>query len=463
LRASRASCNCDPMNENKDDGWLNVLSGLGTSRDKRKAASFSRNGIMRDRGELEDLYAADDIAARIVDALPDEMTREWIELQFPDSEIQKGVSQSLEVLDARAKVHTSLIWARLFGGSVILLGVDDGQTVDKPLNEDTIKALHFLTVLDRFSVEPGLPYADPFSPKFGKPEFYKVQPQMASSSGEDTRFGVVIHESRLLRFDSGIALTPRRAQENSTWSDSVLERVAELLPDFHSIYNGTAHIIQDFSQGVYKIKNLGNMLAAGADANVIKRLQMLDLSRSVVRAIVVDAEGEDFTRETASLAGLSDLMERWQTRLAAAARMPASIMMGQSPGGLNATGEMELRYWYDHVRSQQEAALRPQLEKLIRVMLKAKTGPTNGQEPESWTFYFKSLWQPSQAEETDARNKQANTDQIYIQSGVVTAEEIAASRFGGDRYSYETQIDEESRSAFEATPTVEEPSDVTAP
>jgi hypothetical protein len=435
---------------------MNVLSGLGTSRDKRKASSFTRDGIMRDRSLLEDMYAGDDIAARIVDALPDEMTREWIVTEFPEPETQKAVVQASEVLDVRAKVRLALIWARLFGGAVILLGADDGQDVKQPLNEETIKSLHYLTVLDRFSLEPGQPYADPFSPKFGRPELYRIQPQMSSSGTESTRFGVEIHESRLLRFDSGVTITPRRAQENQTWSESVLERVAELLPDFHSVYNGTAHIIQDFSQGVYKIKNLGNMLAAGADANVIKRLQMMDLSRSIVRAIVVDADGEEFTRETASLAGLSDLMERWQTRLAAAARMPASIMMGQSPTGMNATGAMELRYWYDHVRSQQEASLRPQLEKLYRIMLKAKTGPTNGQEPESWTFDFNSLWQLSQAEETEARNKQAATDAIYIQNGVVTAEEIATSRFSGDRYSFETQLDQESRAAFEE-PAAEEP------
>lgn len=443
------------------DGWANVITGLGTSRDKRKGALFVRDGISRDRSTLENLYAGDDMAARIVDALPDEMTREWIELSIEDTEQKKATNQALETLDARANIRLAMIWARLFGGSCVLLGIDDGQEVSQPLNEDAIKSFKFMTVLDRFSLSPGRPYGDPLSPKFGKPEYYEINPQISSSGTEPTRFGLRVHESRFLRLDSGVTVTPTSAQQNETWADSVLERVSALLPDFHAIFGGTAHLVQDFSQGVYKLKGLASMLAAGADANVIKRLQMVDMSRSIVRAIVLDADGEDFTRDVAALSGLSELVEKWEARLAAAARMPVSILMGRSPsGGLSATGEMEIRYWYDHVRSQQESSLRAQIEKLLRLLFKAKDGPTRGVEPESWSFDFRALWQPSDAEKVELRNKQAQSDAVYIQNGVVTPEEIAASRFGGDRYSFETQLDAESRDAFEASDETTETTEV---
>lgn len=436
--------------EIKADGWANVLTGLGmASRDKRKGSSFVRDGIMRARGYLEDLYAGDDMAARIVDALPDEMTREWIELQSGDSELDRALMAQLEVLDVRFKVRQALIWARLFGGACLILGVDDGQTTDKPLDYAAIKSLRYLTVLDRWSLRPGAAYADPLSPRYGKPETYRIEAQIATSGSESTQSGVVVHESRLLRFDSGVVVTPRRATENETWSDSVLERVAELLPDFHSVYSGTSNLVQDFAQGVYKLKNLAAMLAAGSDAQVIKRLQLIDISRSVARAIVLDADSEEFTREMASLAGIPDVMDRWQSRLAAAARMPVSVLMGLSPaGGLAATGEFELRYWYDQVKSTQESALRPQIEKLLRVMLIAKDGPTRGVEPETWKFSFRSLWQQTDAEKADARNKQSQTDASYISSGVLSPDEVAASRFSGAEYSFETKLDTETREAF---------------
>ena len=37
---------------------------------------------------------------------------------------------------------------------------------------------------------------------------------------------------------------------------------------------------------------------------------------------------------------------------------------------------------------------------------------------------------------------QAQTDQIYLENGVTLSEEIRESRFGGDKYSFETTVSE---------------------
>ena len=68
----------------------------------------------------------------------------------------------------------------------------------------------------------------------------------------------------------------------------------------------------------------------------------------------------------------------------------------------------------------------------------SSNGSTNGKLDEDWKIEFNPLWQPTEAEVVETRNKQADTDMKYIQAGVLTPEEVAISRFGGDEYSSET-------------------------
>ena len=58
------------------DGWANVVTGIGTSKDRR---SFSRVTSIRPilDAELEALYCEDDLAARIVEALPTAALRQF--------------------------------------------------------------------------------------------------------------------------------------------------------------------------------------------------------------------------------------------------------------------------------------------------------------------------------------------------------------------------------------------------
>ena len=58
------------------DGWKNVMSGMGTTRDKRRYTTYDFTRIM-DPNTLTHLYIGDGLVARIVDTFSDDMTREW--------------------------------------------------------------------------------------------------------------------------------------------------------------------------------------------------------------------------------------------------------------------------------------------------------------------------------------------------------------------------------------------------
>jgi hypothetical protein len=139
------------------------------------------------------------------------------------------------------------------------------------------------------------------------------------------------------------------------------------------------------------------------------------------------------------------MLDRFAIRIAAAGDIPVTRLMGQSPAGLNATGNADIRFWYDKISGLQDRKLRPRLEYIALVTFAA----LKIKEPEHWSFRFRPLWQETAKETADARMVQAQADAIYITNCVLSAEEVALARFGGDEYSYDTPVDFEARSKLE--------------
>ena len=221
--------------------------------------------------------------------------------------------------------------------------------------------------------------------------------------------------------------------------DSVLNRVYQVLARFNQSFDGSSILLSDFSTNILKIKGLAEILSANDRSLVANRAAALDMSRSVARTTIIDAE-ESYERQTTAVAGLSDLLDKWMERLAAAARMPISILFGRQPAGsirqVRPISSAGTAVWAHRTQD-----LQPRLERILRVLFRAKDGPTGGVEPESWSIVWPALRQLTEAQEADRRQKIAQTDQIYYSLGAVTSDEIRRSRFGGERYNAETSID----------------------
>lgn len=170
---------------------------------------------------------------------------------------------------------------------------------------------------------------------------------------------------------------------------------------------------------------------------------------SSTRNVLIDADGESFTRtEVGALAGLAAVLDKFLLLLlSGAAEIPVTILMGQSPAGLSATGESDVRWFYDRIKSAQTSTLQPNLLRLILLLCLAKDGPTKGVVPAKLAVEFAPLWQMTPLELADLRQKQSTTDAAYITAQVVTAEEVAASRFRPEGWSPETTIDLGAREA----------------
>lgn len=460
----------------RDDEWNNVVSGLGrVASDKRVSGEPGIPRNANDRARWENIFHGDPLAARIASLLPEDETREWIQVIIEDDkkesegesegegderkedpstdieervEVQKAVMDRLEELKIQQSIFAARTWARTYGGSLMLLGAIDGSTdLSKELKPEGITSFEHVNVFDRFEWTPHSWYNDPAKANFGLPETYIMGERNVpggARSAVEIDSSTAVHESRFIRFD-GPLTSRRRSVMNNGWHDPIFVKLYPILRDFAQAWGGVAAMLQDFRVAVWKMKGLADALAAGDHEAVIDRFRIMNLCVSISQAVPLDADNEEYEKKSTQLTGLPDTLDRFAEQVSAATGYPITLLFGKSAAGLSATGENDIRQYYDKVAASQRTHLRGPLTRIIELIFLDPNGPTSGKIPAKWSLKFNPLWQLDDLQEAQRRETMAKGDKAMIDAGVYTAEEIALSRSGGDEYSIETVLDLEAR------------------
>lgn len=434
------------------DGWENEITGQGTSRDKTTFNAFNPGRVLAE-DELSALYHGNDVAQRMVDIVPDEMLREGFDIQLGDPAIDQRMADKLEALQLDDKIANGIRWGRLFGGGGLLLGCDDGRSAATPLMPERAKSLSYVYEFDRRYLWPLSWYNDPGNPKLGQPETYMV----TSPSAYASQPVAIVHESRLVLFGgSPTGLLER--QMNFGWDLSVLQRVTEVLGDFGMAWRAVALLLADGNQAVFKMAGLADAIASGSSEALLARYREMDRARSIVRATVIDAgesiEGggganpEEFERHVFPMTGIPDTLQMLMLRLASTVRIPVTILMGQSPAGMNATGESDFRWFYDQIKSDQKRKLTPRIRRLARVILATKEFA--GAKVETITVKYPVLWSETPLDAAQTQQAKATTDKLRIDSGELLPEEVALQRGQPDGYDRDIVLTDDGRKVREA-------------
>ena len=420
----------------RNDGLQNVFTGMGTSRDKTTRTTIKPVYFMGHE-DLEGLYAHW-LMRRIVDLVADESTREGFEILFGgegvNAETLSGVEQAIDDLDILFSFNEAAKTSRLYGGSALLLYIDDGRPSDMPVDRNNIRAVEGMECLDRHQIAPIISEDSLYD--YSKATYYQIisgdliqQPNLRA-----------IHKDRILRFD-GIWLPYRTRQKNYGWGMSILQSVYDSFKHYYSGISSIATLLTEFDIFVHKVRGLSSLLAAGKEGQVRDRLQLNDMSKSIYRGYAIDAEKEELAFVSRQFGGVSEILEKLRIDVIAAAGIPHTLLFGQSPSGLGATGRSEERDFAKTCHHYQETHFRKPLTKLMEYIMLSKQGPTNGQVPDNWRVSFKPLFEMNEREIADVRARIAAVDARYIQVGVLTPQEVADSRFGKSEYSIETTID----------------------
>jgi len=431
------------------DGWMNPWTGVGTNRDKSIAGYFTPK-FQLPPNELIAMFNSSDLARKIVVKPVKEMFRRGYKLETAegdqDPDETKALEKKLSDLLLVRRLMWGKIWGRLFGGAITIMGAMDGRTPDQPLDEDNISSFEFLNTVDRRYVWVQRYYSDPLSPKYGMPELYLVT-NMVQGSGLSvagvptaaTNSTTVVHETRVIRWD-GNETDDITKQQLAGWTFSILQTVYDVMRQFEHSFGASQALLSDASQAVFKLKGLIDSITSGDKNAVQQRLAMVDMGRSTIKAVLLDAEEEEFKREPTSFGGIADLLRVMMSRLCACTDMPHSELFGEAPGGLNDNAEGETRKWYDLIDADRETDLKPLMERVINLVSKASDSPVTDKTTE-WKVTFRPLYAPTDKEDAEYRLAVAQADAIYLTNGVVTPEQVALGRWGSGKFSPNIQVD----------------------
>ena len=408
------------------DGLANVVSGLGTSSSKRSHNQFVYD-LLNSFAELDAAYQSNWIARQIVDIPASDMIREWRTIKSDDSE---AIQQEEQRIGLQLACGEALSWARLFGGAGILMLTN--QDLGKPLDIKKIKKgdLERLLVLDRWEMSPQTMNTwDVLAPNYLMPEFYTIQGGSQS-----------IHWTHFARFN-GAKLPRRQMAQTQGWGDSELRKCMEDLRDTVSAKGGIAELMQEASVDVITREGLSEELASDQDEAIEERYALFSKMKSIVNLALLDG-AETYDRKTLNLSGVAPTLEVLMVWLSGCAGIPATKLFGTSAKGLNATGEGDMKVYYDRIRGDQMVQLAPPINYLDQVMVRSALNDF----PEGYDYVWNPLEQPNQVETSQSRLLDAQKNRIYLEDGVIMQSQVQKNLQANEEYQFEEGQIEESES-----------------
>lgn len=449
------------------DGFDNFIAKLGLNNaNVLSAGYYTFNLLTKNRIQLEAAYRGSWVVGKMIDCVAEDMTREGIEITTNEGkdDVKKFYSKMTE-LQINKSNCSNIKWSRLYGGSIGVTQIR-GQDFATPLRLDSIGKDQFdgIVVFDRWQLNPDLTNVIRSGPDMGLPEYYYIvnnPAQISQESGTVDYSGQIkVHHSRVIRM-GGIELPFYQAITEMMWGESVLERIWDRLIPFDSATMSSANLIERANNRTISVKGLREIIAAGGEEveTLMKMFDMIREFQTNESMTILDSE-DTFATSNYSFAGLDNLLLQFGQQLSGACDIPLVRLFGQSPAGLNSTGESDLRMYYDTIKAQQEAQLRRPYRLIIEIMWRSIFGKP---VPEDLEFEFVSLWQMSALDKATIAKTTTETIIGAHEDGLVTtAQAMEELRDSAPETGVFANISDESIAEAEEEPPLPSPEEAAA-
>lgn len=396
------------------DAFSNPLFRLGFgSQAPTEATSHPTVRLTENYAILDSLYRNSWLAQNIVDTIPDDMLREWYEIDGDISPDELALVRRFERLyNLREKIGEGLKYGRLYGGAVGLLLIRGQEDeLEEPLCLGAVlpDAFGGIHIFDRWTgVQAGSELIDDISDsEFGLPKYYTINAQNGT---------LKVHHSRVIRF-IGRELPYLERITEMYWGASELEAVYQELVYFESVVGNMANLTFQANVSTMEVQNLDQLFSIGA-VEQQRRFWNVIQNQSVLRSnfgVQLVNKGDKIENHPYNFGGLSEVYQSICQNLSGATHIPQTKLFGRSPSGLNSTGESDMRNYYDYIDSLRQSRLRGVLEKILPVLCVSVLGYI----PNGTEIRFPPLWTPT-AEEL-AKTNAVRTDTVIsaFQAGLI--------------------------------------------
>lgn len=367
----------------------------------------------------------DGLMRRGVTVTADEMTRNFPHFTGtagPDSaEAASRLNDEMERLGVVERFHEMAVMCGAFGGGLLFLK-RRGEEVTALSGAISIRpeffregGLEALVAVEPFSVGP-LSY-NSTQPLAG--DYFRPSAWFVAGSGE-------VSASRFLHFTTGELPVILRPAYNFFGVPSV-QLALDYLLHFTEDRESAGRLLKKFSLTIFKT-NADELLYGDDESQVARRIRVLAQQRDNDGVFAISQEDEEMVQINTPLSGVTDIVRQALEMLAVVWGIPVVKFLGVSPGGMNATGESDMRSFYDHVESQRQKMFGQNFELLARAMQFSLFGSLRDDVTYSWP----SLWELTERERAEIAKLEADTDAIYLDRGILGQEEVRAALSGNE-------------------------------
>lgn len=411
----------------RSDGVYNAFSGLGdpnSDRHEHTAPGIGRAPLQR--VDLDSQYEHGRITRRLVESAPDDCTRKGWRLVVDADDRSDPVARDFKRMTVRQKLREAHVLANITGGAGVLIATDDNAPLDQPIDLASVRSIRGLHVFDRYELRHhyvGTQAIDDASCDFDEPETYLLTPHSTVGHGRSVYHQREVHRSRIIRFEGAYVRRERRFEYDG-WGQSLIDSLWASLRDFETVSGALATTIHEFKYGVLKLQNL-QWLMTGPDGQqsnerLKQRLRLMMLSKSLIKALVLDADRESYDTREINVTGLDVANAIFQQNLAASAHMSLTKLFGQAPKGFTSEDTTGQENWDDHCMSQQDRWYYPGLMTLAELVLLVN----EGELPEQYDILFNPLRTSTELEKAQTYFTVAQADEKYLAMGVIDEEQI---------------------------------------
>ena len=398
------------------DAFSNPLFRLGYgSQSPLEATEYPLTRMTDNYALLNSLYRDNWVVQNVVGIIPDDMTKKWFApAGAVGPEHLKELERVQRVTALRERVNEGLRWGRLYGGAagLIMIRGQEGM-LGQPLELESIYPGTFqgLYILDRWQgVVPGMELV-----------FEGGEPVPAYYSITDARGNTVakVHHSRLVRF-TGRDLPFLERVAELYWGESEVEALYNDVVKHDNVAANMAALTFRANVDTMEVQNLDQLFSVTSGEQQ-RRFWNVMQAQSVMKSnfgMQLVNRGDQIKNTQYTFTGLQEVYDSMCLDLSGASRIPVTKLFGRSPAGMNATGESDLRNYYDYVDTMREAKLRPILEKLLPVLAMSAWGAV----PDGLDITFPPLWTPTAAEVAEIALKKAQAIRDTFQAGLFRAD-----------------------------------------
>lgn len=412
--------NADGAMFNTFSAIRNNSTGLGTSRDKSLDLEINANYYQLTLQDRLSLVRSSQIARKAVMLYPLDATRGWCTFNFADNDnIDLGsYFNDLKRGSLRTAFKEASIEANWHGDGYILLGIDDGQELDQPVNENNIKSFDWVEVLFHDEVSPD------YGVNYRKPEHYIITLFNQNNLEQvDPKYKDIyrVHKSRILHFRGNNLFSYERYTGGR--SDSVLQTMLNSYMAYIQGLMSASSMLTDYSVFRYKLKGLASLIASGKEDLILERFLTIQMGMSVMKGLVMDADQEDGDFTNRSYSGIDKILEMLLEQLVASSNVPRFKLLGNNSKqgmGVEGRGEQERYEWSTLVENWQYDNWLEALRYVSKIALLSKSGPSKGIFPKSFEIVFNNILKLTPLEESELRLNLAKEDEINIAIGKYT-------------------------------------------